>query len=102
MLIAGGADGSIKSWCLTSMDSEPRELSIADGIGISALNVEGDLIASGSSAGVLRVINRYSGSTVVSWRDEGERIAVFQVGFTAGHSPVVVYRKDESILVTIL
>jgi WD40 repeat protein len=102
LLIAGGADGSIRSWSLTSMDLEPRELSAADGTRISALSVEGSLIVSGSNTGVLRVINRYYGTTVTSWTLEGERIAVFQVGLTARHSPVAAYRKDESILVTIL
>jgi hypothetical protein len=84
------------------MDSEPRELSVTDGTGISALNVEGSLMVSGSSTGVLRVINRYSGATVTSWRLEDERLAVFQVGLTSRCSPVAVYMKDESILVTIL
>lgn len=102
MLIAGGADGSIRSWCLTTMGLEPRELSAADGIGISALKVEGGLIVSGSSNGVLRVINRSSGAMVANWRVQGERIGLFHVGFTAGHRPVAVYRQDESILVTIL
>lgn len=99
MLIAGCADGSINSWSLTSMDSEPRMLSPADGSGVTALNVEGSLIVSGSSTGVVKVINRYSGAILANWRDGS---AVFQVGFTAGHSPVVVYLKDESNLVTIL
>jgi hypothetical protein len=102
MLVAGGADGSIKSWSLTSLNSEPRELSAADGNGISALSGKGGFIVCGSSTGALGVINHHSGATVANWRDEGERIAVFQVGFTAGHCPVAVYRKDEGTFVTIL
>jgi hypothetical protein len=60
------------------MDSEPGELSAADGTGILAMSVEESLIVSGSNTGVLRVIDRYSETTVTSWTLEGERIAVFR------------------------
>ena len=44
------------------MDLEPRMLSPADGSGVAALNAEGNLIVNGSSTGVVKVINRYSGA----------------------------------------
>lgn len=99
ILIVGGPDGSINSWSLTSMDSKPHMLSLADGSGIAALNVEGSLIVSSSSTGVVKVINCYSGAILANWRDGS---AVFQVGFTAGHRPVLMYRKYESNRVTTL
>lgn len=80
------------------MDSKTHVLSPANGNGIAALNVQGSLVVSGSSAGVVKVIHRYSGAVVANWRDGS---AVFQVGFTAWHNPVAVYQKDGSNLVTI-
>lgn len=67
MLIAGGPDGSINSWSPTSMDDIH---SPADGSGIAALNVEGILIVSSSSAGVVKVIKRYSWAVVANWKME--------------------------------
>ena len=58
MLIAGGPDGSINPWSLASTDSKTHVP--ANGSGIAALNGEGSVIVSGSSAGLVKVIKRYS------------------------------------------
>jgi hypothetical protein len=85
------------------MDASPRELASSDGNGtaISTIRVQGGHVIAGTTGGSVKIIDCQSGETLHSWTDGTCGIAVFQVGFTLEHSPVAVYLKDESVLVTV-
>jgi WD40 repeat protein len=102
-LISGGADGSVKSWALSPIDTSPRELASSDGDGtaISTIRVQGGHVIAGTTRGSIKIIDFQSGETLHSWTNGTCGIAVFQVGFTLEHKPVAVYLKDESVQVTV-
>lgn len=99
-LISGGADGSVRSWALSPIDTTPRELASSDGQAISTIRVQAGHIIAGTTGGSVKIINYQSGETLYSWADGTCGNAIFQVGFIR-HSPVVVYLKDGSVLVTV-
>ena len=88
---------------MSPLDASPRELASSDGNGtaISTIRVQGGHAIAGTTGGSVKIIDCQSGKTLYTWTDGACGIAVFQVGFTLERSPVAIYLKDESVMVTV-
>lgn len=68
-----------------------------DGSAISTISILGDHVIAGTTGGFVKITDCQSGETLYACPNGTCDIAVFQIGFTHEHNPVVFYLKDESI-----